>query len=478
MLLSMRTLAFMLLCAVAARGGSTESGVPSARGIHQEPETAEKDLPVKARLALDALGPAARAAARAWPGYDVLRKPLLVTFADGTALLVGHPAPPPDFRRITRRGTTAHVAEGRPPLNASFRLDYEFAGERVTAVREEPGDTPGQLILLAVHEMFHDDQKAFWTMPRGGMYEVEDGEDVALAALENRALASWLDTRDERDLRDFAALRLRRRALFPGTQAEILQENLEGPADYVEEAAQRAFEGPEAARAPLLKKLRAPLHAKDMPKLRLYGVGAALGLALESWTPGTWQSAVRTGWPMSQMVLGRLALGQDEAEERAARLASGPEYESLLAAGRRDVEDRGRRREEHRTRFKSRPGRRIVLSDRNLRGGFRDDGDWFEYPDTSRLHEHVLEWSGEGKAGSFRLSDMPVLEWCRGGDRIIEFFAGPKAEILVDGRPWKPARAAREFRSLLILSRGVDLKLDGGRIESLDGALYVFPAAD
>lgn len=476
----MRTLAFLLLCAAAARGGTTESGAPAARGIYQKPEAAVEDPPEKARAALDVLWPAVNGASRAWPGFDVLRRPLLIGFSDGTALLVGHPKPPPGFRRTRYRGMTAYVAERWPALKAPVRLDHALAGSRVTAVRAEPGGPPLEPILVAVHEMFHDFQRIRVRMPgdpHSFRYDIEDGEDIALATLENRALASWLETADEGALLDFAALRRRRRALFPGSLAEIAHEDTEGSADFIEAEARRAVEGKAAAREALARKLRAPVLARDMSRARLFDVGAALALVLESEAPGAWQADLAAGTSLSEMVLARSPLDAKRAARRAARLTADTGYEILLAAGRRDVDDRRRRREEQRALYKARAGQRIVLESEELPVTFlKEDGDAFHYPDGTVLHERVIEWIGEGKAGRYRLSGMPVLAWCRGG-RSVEFLLEPEAEIIVDGRPWKAARDAAEFKSLLIRSRGVEIELDGGHLESLDGALFIFPAA-
>lgn len=471
----MKAFALLMLSAVASHagsGGGTESGVfiiPRVRAA------AEKNVPEKARQTLDALWPALHAAQRAWPGYDALGKPLLVAFSDGSALMVGHPAPPAEFRRITYRSMTAYVAERGPTINFDFRLDYEFGGARVTAVREEPELPPRELVLLAVHERFHDFQKGFRFTPEYRKYAVEEGEDVALAALENLALAAWLETADEGAIFDFAALRLRRRALFPDTTAEISEENLEGTAQYVEAKAHEAVEGGAAARGALMKKLRSPVAVKDMPKSRLYSVGAVLGLMLESRTPGTWQRQVESGRSISELLLQGLPLNAAEAAERAARLTKNPEYARLLASGRQDAENLQRRRTEFRIRYESQPGRRVELKNKGLQGGFEDDGEWFYYADGTRLHEHVVEWVGEGKAGRFRLSDRMVLDWYRGNDRVLEFFAGPEAEILIDGLPWQPDQGTRKFRTFSIIGRGVDLQFNGGRIEFGAGKLVVVP---
>lgn len=469
MLARMRAFAVLLLCAAAAHG-ATERGASS---LSFPRETPEKKIPARARLVMDALWPAVDAARRAWPGYDVLARPLLVSFADGSALLVEHPAPPPEFRRVVYRGMTAYVADRGPTLLFGISLAYEYSGVRVAAVREDPPRPADDLILYVVHEAFHRHQNGFDFTPDFRNYSVDDGEDVALATLENRALAAWLEGGGPAALLDFAALRRRRRTLFPASADEISEENLEGTAEYVGTAAKEAVEGAEAAREALLAALRPPVAAKDMIKWRLYGAGAVLGRVLESRAPGAWQAMVEEGRSMSGLVLAGLPMSDAAAAARAARLASGPDYERLLAAARRDTEIRKSNRRDSRLRYAAQPGRRVELQAGELDRGFKDDGDWFVYADGKRLHEHVIEWIGDGKAGRFRLADMPVLESYRGGGRVLEFIT--EADILVDGRPWERGRDAA-FRSLTIRGRGVDATLNAGRVERRGEVLVIVPA--
>lgn len=472
-MLAMKSFYLLLFFAgmIAPARAATEQGISN---LLRPIETPKKDVPEKARRALDALWPAVHATRRAWPGYDLLEKPLLVAFTDGSALLLEHPNPPPEFRRIVYRGMAAYIADRGPKLNFSFSLKYEFSGALIAAVREDPAVRAHDPVLFAVHEGFHRHQDRFNFVPVYRAYEVEDGEDVALATLENRALAAWLEHGGSEALLDFAALRLRRRKLFPESAAETSEENLEGTAQYVEAAAEESIRGAAAARESLLVKLRPAVAAKNMAKRRLYTIGAVLGRVLESTRPGAWQGQVEAGRSMSVIFLSSMPLADDEAEARADLLASGPEYERLLAAARGDTHERKRRHADARLRYDAQPGRRVELWPGKLDRGFEDDGDWFFYPDGKLLHEHTVAWTGDGKAGRFRLADMPILESHRGDDRAVEFVT--EAEILVDGRPWDQREGP--FRSLTILGRGVDAAFNAGRVERRGETLVIVPAAD
>lgn len=463
--------ALLVLCVWAARAGAVELGISE---IAPQRDTPDAEVPAKAREALDAFWPARGASMKAWPGYEPLARPLLLAFSDGTALLIDHPSPPPPFRPVVRRGLTVFVADRGPDLDRDFRFNYEFAGAPVTAVREARDAPPRQMVLLTVHEMFHQFQDGFRDETPYREYEVEDGEDVALAALENRALASWLERPGPEPLRDFAALRARRRARMPGTAAEIGEENLEGTAEFVEAAAQAAIDGEGKARAALAAKLRKPLAAKEMSKGRLYPVGAALGLVLEARSPGAWQAGVEAGRSLSMAALEGARLSGADAARRADRLTSGPDYARLLAAASRSVEERKRRREKSRLAYEAQDGPRVELHEQPVRGGFWDDGDWFVDEEGRRLHTHVIEWVGDGDAGRFRLRDMPVLEWRKANGRFLEFHA-PGADIRVDGAAWNSAFGWKRFHFLSIRGRGVDASFYGGTVEPRDGGLAVYP---
>ncbi|OGS37584.1 MAG: hypothetical protein A2506_04045 [Elusimicrobia bacterium RIFOXYD12_FULL_66_9] len=403
---------------------------------------------------LAALFKAVPAAARAWPGYDFLDRPFLVTMTDGSAVLIGHPAPPPDFRPVAFAGRLVYVSDRGPAIGFAFKTNFDFAGAKVMAVRGGDKSTPAELVRFAVHERFHDHQHGYDFTRGYESYRVEEAEDVALAALEDQALARWLRTDDADAMRDFAALRTRRRTLFPGTAAETGEENNEGTARFVETAADVAMEGDAASKQVILRGLETLYGVEDMPKWRLYAVGAALGRFMESQTPGAWQREVQDGRRLSDMALARLAVGPAEADARVARLTAGPEYAAALAAGRKSVADLKAQRQEVLRRFEGQAGLRVVLQSNSGDSEYFSGKKWIDYPDGSMLFDPVGEYVGAG----FELKDI-MLRKTEASE--LEFFLPAGSLIEIDGAPRRPGVSGR-FASVRLEARGVRVEIGPG----------------
>jgi hypothetical protein len=332
------------------------------------------------------------------------------------------------------------------------------------AVRGSETRTPSSLVLLAVHEDFHGYQRGRFIQGYEP-YEVEDPEDVALAGRENQALVRWLEKGDAETLRDFAAARMRRRKLLPGTTAETGEENLEGTARYVELGSGEALG--ESSHEALIRALREPVQIEDMAKRRLYAVGAASCLYLESETPGSWQNRVETGERVSEMVLDRLGVSSKEADARVSRLTSGPEYAAMLSRAREGVSGLQARREETLRAFESSDGTKVRLTG-GLSRHFVDNGAWFRYRNGTLLHEHVIEWFGEGPGSRLKLFDRMVLE----ADDGIEFYIDSAARIVIDGRDWS-GEGLIAFKTMSISAPGAEIFLQGGSVEREGSGLSI-----
>lgn len=442
--------------------GSSVGG--SAAGAPVLGANAQAHLSEDQRRTLDALNAALPASARAWPGYDFLGKPFLAVLKDGSAVLVGHTSPPPNFRPVNYKGRLVYVAANGPDIGFSFKLDYEFSGQKITAVQADSNSDASNLVRLAIHERFHDYQHGSPFKTHTGSYRVEDGEDLALAALENRALSDWLRTGAPDAMRDFAAVRVRRRALFPGTGAENGQENLEGTARYVEQEVYSAMESPAKSRDELVNALERPLKIDHLEKGRLYPVGAALGRFLQQQTPGAWQADVAAGRGLSDLVLSRLALGQPEADSRLVRLTSGSDYARLLAEGRLSVAALQKRRQAALQRFNAQPGRRILLNDSRESGYFSSNG-WLTYPDGSMLFDPVSKYIGEG----FELKGIMILST----STSLEFFLPPGGRMEIDGAAWTPGSGPRSFSRILVTGTGVKIESGPGTLGDGGPALVI-----
>lgn len=384
----------------------------------------------------------APAAARAWPGYEPLSQPLLIAFADG-ALAIGAARPPRGFRREPGFRSSVYASGRARASDLSYSGDERVDGAAFTAVRLRPGGA-AETAAFFLHERFHERQFAVFRRLDLRSYAVEEPEDAALAGLENARLADWLEDGGEEPLRDFAALRRRRRRLFPGTEAEEAGERVEGAATFVEWAAREASSGAASARGLLLRELRAPVSAAAMPRRRAYATGAALCRWLDGAGVLAWRARVEAGESPSALALERLAVGPDEEDRRVSRLARAPAFAAAVETARREIAGLRAARGERLRRYGSLPGRRLVLEGDAAAAAF--SGDWLDYPDGRSLMT-VGEWTVRGPRVRARLSGgQDVL---RRGDSA-EFVVPPGAVVTLDGARWtfRPGRAA--FRSLVI----------------------------
>lgn len=432
----------------------SRSRAPGAAAV-AVPAAARPALSAEESGALDALFAAVPAASRAWPGYNLFDRPFLAVLKDGSAILIGHPNPPANFRAVPYRGRLVFVADAGPEIGFSYKIDYELGGAKVMAVSAQGKSSLEDLMRLAVHERFHDYQHGRRFLRDYQDYRVEEAQDVALASSENAALSRWVRAGDPDAMRDFAALRSRRRALFPGTAAEGVQENLEGTARFVELEAYAAMKGAAASKDDLLKNLAGSSGIDAMPKGRLYPVGAALGLFLETRAPGAWQADVENGRRVSDIVLDRLALDRAEVDARVRRLTASPDYAAALARARRGVTALRDRRRDALLRFDAQPGLRVLLKPEpgSESSEYFSSQGWLDYPDGTTLFDPVDQYVGPG----FELKGIML----RKTDDGFEFFLAPGARIEADGAPWTPVPGRRSFNRLRVAGAGVSIA--GGR---------------
>lgn len=403
------------------------------------------------KQATDALFLAIPAVEQAWPGYKFLGKPFLAVLEDDSALLVGHPSPPADFAAARRKKREVYVAAKGPDIGFTFKMSFKLGGESVMAVRAAKDQSPEDLMALAVHERFHDFQDGQNFTPGHARYSVEAAEDLALAALENRALAKWLEG-DAEAIRDFGAVRSRRRADFPGSHAETLEENNEGTARFIEQAALSAMVDDARAKDFLLRDLRRPIRLDDMAKARLYPVGATLCRYLQTKATGAWQSKVAAGQRLSELAVETLALTQKESDARVGRLTSGAEYAAMLAHGQEQVKKVQERRKQTQDKFDAQTGVkvRLELSTAQRSKSYFSASNSVSYPDGSKIYDPIGTYVGSG----FKLEGIMVRSERNGS---LEFY--------VDGSAWTPAQGTEDFKTLKIEGKGVALDLPAGTVD-------------
>lgn len=405
----------------------------------------DRDSPPRPKADLVAsIQKASAAAARAWPGYDPLGQPLLVAIKGDGALLIGATTYPSGFERAPWADASVSVSARSFTPRFSYVRAFDLDGSTVTAMLIEDGLDVYDWTAYFVHERFHNAQDARFRNRSWGRYPIEDPRDVALAGLEGRRLADWLEHGDAEGVRDFDAIRRHRRRLFPDSWVEIWEEHSEGTAKFVETVGNETAWPRESVRRLLAQRLRTQGKIADMAKWRHYSIGAALCLWLDAEKEDDWRGAVEAGFTPSQIANARLALSPEEADRRVAALTRGPEYDRAVETARLDIERLKAERERWSAEYGSLQGRRFVLSREAARASHA--GPWLDYPDGTSLMRATL-WSDDRPGYRIRLRDMFVYR----RENTAEFIVPPEAVILVDGKPWVPTSDTHTvFRSLSI----------------------------
>lgn len=399
---------------------------------------------------------------RAWPGYEALSQPLLLAFGKRLSLLLGARTLPKGFwpNPFADFPEAASLRAFEPRF--SYVDDFDLDGTTTTALRLRTPLDAEDSARYFLHERFHRFQHDRFKAIPWEPYLVESPVDIALAAFEDRSLALWLESGDPEAPRDFAALRARRRRLFPGTAAELTEERNEGTAKFVDSAGGEVTLSSAAVRRSLVANLRALTSVFELHKWRAYAVGAALCRWLDAEKVPGWRRAVEGGRAPSEIVLQRLALEPSEVDERCGRLTRLPAYAEAERAAAREIAELREERDEMRRNYDMLQGRRLIITLSSGPGaGF--SGNWIDYPGGNSLLI-VAEWVLERPGLKIRLRDNKGV-WRRWREHESEFVVPPTAVVTLDGARWTPKPGRAPFRSLAIADERIALTAGPGMLD-------------
>ncbi len=182
-----------------------------------------------------------------------------------------------------------------------------------------------------LHERFHTFQ--FSHFPRqieqGRYVDHLNAENLTLMQFEERILAVFLNEQKRDILRDYLAIHHMRQALIapPSARWENHQQSMEGLADYVSFRFFDVFSlfpnySGHLKLAQQLKKYAAdPNISERALKWRHYGVGAALGYALDFLQVKDWKQKIEKGDHKNSILSQTLAMAPEEILERFEYLA-------------------------------------------------------------------------------------------------------------------------------------------------------------
>lgn len=325
-----------------------------------------------------------------WPGFSLDDRPFIVYRPGRWALLVGYLSDTAGFGPYPLNWPhIGHPVRFHQGEYEGFegQLFFDFPLDDTTTVAVGlPDDIPEMSGLedmsyeamafgYIVHEAFHQYQyDAFGEIPweREERYPILDAENNALALLEVRALMGALraleagDTAEcERQTRTFVAVRTHRWNTSPPFVRKFEQglELNEGTAKYVEVRALSAvkelqYHSDLPSRIPLPERLAnltaegltladfegrlesAGIPPEDMPRNRIYAVGAAQGLLLDYFSVDWKESAQLAGpdFEMAWLLRERLGVDDDALESLLSEAMEASRFASVLADAESRIE--------------------------------------------------------------------------------------------------------------------------------------------
>lgn len=454
-----------------------------------------------------------------WPGYDLSKTPYLLYLPQKLVLFLNAPFKPEEFQAYPSSWpdlrTTAFLHRGPyRDLVGQFSFDYPIDSLSVFAMgmpteilfsTEHPALT---LFRTTVHEGFHHFQAHhFGEIPwaREERYPILDAENIALASLEMHVLKDALLAMKQKNqkqlntlLTEFVAVRdfrWRRGNSFV-RRYEQGQEINEGTAKYVEDKAL------DCLLALLVKPLHQSLLAamkedlkyltsmdvlvqdfedrflegvvapEDMPRNRIYPVGAALGFLLDALKVNWKRQFQNAGSEVSFAGLLKVQLPVDSAQEPIYLREAKTEYRypQLLASAKKLIAGYLAEYARALETFRSSEGTRIeVHLPTNGLQRFRSTKEkrWIVENGRTQLCLHYNLYSLKSVAGDsvvLELRNRGLLEkndWQKKQKTVI-FYLTQRPKLILDGVPLRSIRSGRYlFKRLAMTSK--HLRLRAGR---------------
>lgn len=451
-----------------------------------------------------------------WAGYNLATQPVVLYVPGRWSLLLNGPRSAEGFRAYPDHwpdlAVPAQLHWG-PVEELVGQLYFNYAvGDLQTVAVPLPADVPAEfgpvrqfLFPFVVHEAFHQFQRsAFRTVetPPEATYPILDAENNALAALEMHILEEAVAAVEHQDTasarrhaEQFVGVRTTRwrRVGAAVRDLERAKELVEGTAKYVEVRSVGSLAAscrgpatdlselcvqfaPLTEAAYVAQDFRSRLDSgaldpQDVPRNRIYPVGASLGLLLDYFDVAWKGAATHADTTFLLTDLLRRSVGTSDA--RTAELVQEAKeryaFDTILSRSRSLVD---RYVSDYRAaiaQFEGRPGRRVTVQvpasgtsrSRSSSATKRWIMDQGQREFTEEFIVYTLRRPNE--AFFLRVEQTGVLEeLTEDGQRRVSFYVGEITRMEIDGSPTDPADLGdRSFRRLELEGAGFSVTASG-----------------
>jgi hypothetical protein len=284
---------------------------------------------------------------RLWPGYDFTKEPLVITFDNGHVYGFHLKSNDSAWKPLTVNQQTvlyssidlweASEAHMNPQFPIGDQKAYVFHLDAMKG-------NPFLPFLVLVHERFHQHQFSHFDKFNVELDAYQDDanvENIALMLLEEHILSDFLKalpSEKKEILRDFMAVSKTRRGLISTSSDawELFQQRMEGLADYASiklfdnTTILPRFDGSEYIANTLQSYINDKNVAEIAMKWRHYGVGSALGYALDCMqVPGWKEKLEKKGLSQIELLEQCIKLSNEEITARLEKVKQNYNYSEL-----------------------------------------------------------------------------------------------------------------------------------------------------
>ncbi len=400
-----------------------------------------------------------------WPGYSVLAQPIMVYRKGERSFLLEHPTPPQDYSMIAVSPYSVAMKEGTTQMDVTFKFHFLINGVDSFAYMYKPGpnsDSPKSIAHdagLIVHERFHVFQeKDFKDIPGhlpAERYE-PSGKVLAMAILEQRALAAAVTAEDQNEsaffARLFVAIRKNRNSEgLADTNNENLEEQSEGTAQYVEINFLARMPGDNGrALKDLLQFMELCTDIDSLGKTRFYATGAIQSILLDRHGQASWKSSVASGIPTADLLMALYPMSDAERQGLVDKAKARFDYVKLLEIGNAATAEYTAEKEKALADYNSLGGIELEVPDR---GGPVGMTNWYPLDNGDTLYPSIHYKEINDAQLKLRIENRPAIS----GRRGFRFHVGVHAQFLLDGQPFELSNGTYPFASLEVHEPGADM---------------------
>jgi len=414
-----------------------------------------------------------------WPGYNLDKSPFIVYMPEKWALMFNYSEPADDFTSYPQDwpdlGTQVLFHSGQyKDLAGQLVFDFPIDTLKVAAI-PFTGKSDVELFAFIVHEAFHQYQgSAFGEIPweREEKYPIQDSQNTALAYLEMRLLMDALRASEKDQIRkckeyvkQFVAVRSYRWQKVDPFVAkyEQGQEINEGTAKYAElrsialfkeleyksslaELTSSLFEDfspilmPEYLLADFQARVTdSSVSPEDMPRNRIYPVGAAQGFLLDYFKINWKTKAQQAGYKFSfaQLFGEYLGVKKTQVEKLVKKAKENYGYYQVLFSADKLIQEYLDGFNKELESFEAQPGYRIEieLSTNGLsRSRSSSAKNWVVDKGTREMRNHYNVYVLKNKFLNLQLHDLGVYEQNNWDARVkkVVFFVPESGSIKLD----------------------------------------------